>query len=314
MFGHKYLCLHLIMKSENKLTPLQKASRNYYYKHKEKVAAYKKAYNEANKESISKRQRKYREDNLEKCKQHEKEYVEKNKEVLRERYKEYRKRHNEKHKERISQQRKKQRAQKKEQIKEYNKKYNKKNKKTLAEKAKLYYLKNKEKLNQYNKKYNKENKEKVKQRRQEYRKNNKEKELLYSRAYREANREYISQYNAKYLKTYYKKRYNSDPLFKAKVILRSTVYAAFKRIGQNKPTNSLTLLGCSWEQAKAHIENLWTEGMCWETHGLGKGKWNIDHIRPVSSFKEDELDQMNLITNLQPLWHEDNQAKGDNYL
>lgn len=52
----------------------QKASRSYYYKHKEKVAAYKKAYNEANKEKVSKRQKRYRANNLEKCKKREKEY------------------------------------------------------------------------------------------------------------------------------------------------------------------------------------------------------------------------------------------------
>ena len=42
--------------------------------------------------------------------------------------------------------------------------------------------------------------------------------------------------------------------------------------------------------------------MSWKNHG----DWHIDHIRPVASFKEDELYLMNHISNLQPLWAEEN--------
>ena len=94
--------------------------------------------------------------------------------------------------------------------------------------------------------------------------------------------------------------------------LRSTVSRAFKRMGQNKPTNTLKLLGCTWEEAKAHFESLFLEGMTWENHG----EWHIDHIRPVASFKgasEEELKQMNHISNLQPLWATDNLSKSDKW-
>jgi hypothetical protein len=86
---------------------------------------------------------------------------------------------------------------------------------------------------------------------------------------------------------------------------------AFRRIGKNKPTNTLKLLGCSWKEAKAHIESLWQEGMSWENHGV-RG-WHIDHVRPVSSFGEDELHLMNRIQNLQPLWAKDNISKSNKY-
>ena len=94
--------------------------------------------------------------------------------------------------------------------------------------------------------------------------------------------------------------------------LRRIVYGAFKRIGQGKPTDTLALLGCTWEEAKAHMESLFLEGMTWENHG----EWHIDHIRPVASFKgasEEELKQMNHISNLQPLWAIDNIKKGDKW-
>ena len=92
--------------------------------------------------------------------------------------------------------------------------------------------------------------------------------------------------------------------------LRKAVISAFERIKKDKPTNTLTLLGCSWEEAKAHIENLWQEGMSWENHGVYG--WHIDHIRPVSSFTEEDMHLMNKIENLQPLWAKDNLKKSDN--
>jgi hypothetical protein len=98
--------------------------------------------------------------------------------------------------------------------------------------------------------------------------------------------------------------------------LRNAVRTAFKKIGQNKPTDTLKLLGCTWEEAKAHFERLFQEGMTWENHGRGEGKWQIDHIRPVASFKgasEEELKQMNHISNLQPLWTADNLSKSDKW-
>lgn len=112
----------------------------------------------------------------------------------------------------------------------------------------------------------------------------------------------------------YKRRHTNrqeagDFLYSAKLRLRQAVYDSFKRIGKNKPTNSLKLLGCTWKEAKAHIENLWQEGMSWDN----RSDWHIDHIRPVSSFREDELHLMNRIENLQPLWAKDNLLKGDKF-
>ena len=50
--------------------------------------------------------------------------------------------------------------------------------------------------------------------------------------------------------------------------------------------------------------------MYWENHG----EWHIDHIRPVSSFTEKDMHLMNHISNLQPLWAEDNLLKSDNWM
>lgn len=111
------------------------------------------------------------------------------------------------------------------------------------------------------------------------------------------------------LKRHRAKRRLRDPLFVVKEKLRACVRAAFKRIKQDKFSDTQKLLGCNWQEAKNHIESLWQEGMSWENHGNGPGTWNIDHIRPVCSFGEDEIHLINDIKNLQPLWWEENNKK-----
>lgn len=100
-------------------------------------------------------------------------------------------------------------------------------------------------------------------------------------------------------------------MFAAKQRLRWAVVASFQRIKQNKPTNAEALLGCcSWLEAKEHIEKLFQPGMSWCNCGP---EWHIDHIRPVSSFKEDELHLMNHVSNLQPLWAAENIKKSNKW-
>jgi len=189
---------------------------------------------------------------------------------------------------------------------------------------KQFYQQNKEFVKNCSKKWYEENKEKASLRRKEKRNKNKEQERIKEKAYRQKNKEAINERERAYwLKNkeqcikqnikYRKERAKRDTLFAAKEKLRKTVQHSFERIKRNKPTNTEKLLGCSWEEAKNHIESLWTEGMSWENHGTGNDKWQIDHIRPVASFAEHELDQMNLISNLQPLWMKDNLLKKDKY-
>jgi hypothetical protein len=86
-------------------------------------------------------------------------------------------------------------------------------------------------------------------------------------------------------------------------------YRAFQKIRSNKPTNTENLLGCTYIEAKLHIESLFKPGMTWDNHSLHG--WHIDHIIPISSAKtQDELVKLCHYTNLQPLWAKDNLRKG----
>ena len=72
------------------------------------------------------------------------------------------------------------------------------------------------------------------------------------------------------------------------------------------------LLGCNKTQLFLHLVSLFTEGMTGDNYG----EWEIDHIRPICSFDLTDMDQMRQCfhyTNMQPLWREENQAKGTSW-
>lgn len=201
----------------------------------------------------------------------------------------------------------------KEKVAAYKKAYNEKHKERNAKRAKLYRQANKEELVKREKEFREKNKDILKERYKVYCKsyNERHKERVAQRRKqsRAKHRDKVSMYNTEY----HRQRRNNDQDFRIRHIFRTAVSGAFRRIKQNKPTNTQKLLGCSWEEAKAYIENLFEEGMTWENHGVGKGCWHIDHIRPVTNFDIDELPMMNNIKNLQPLWSEENILKGNKY-
>lgn len=195
-----------------------------------------------------------------------------------------------------------------------------KNKDKIKERAqkrhKNYYAKNKEKLNRIARQWAIDNAELIKERRKlnperfleytkKYNKNNVDKRRESRKKWRLKNKDKHKEIN----KRYKENRRKRDPLFVIKEKLRACVRSSFQRLKSNKPTSTEKHLGCSWQEAKEHFEKLWQEGMSWENHGNGPGTWNIDHIRPVHTFKEDELHLMNIIENLQPLWWEENNIK-----
>ena len=169
--------------------------------------------------------------------------------------------------------------------------------------SKTYRNKNKEKHNQYNKKYRKYDSERQKA----YRLKNKEKTKEYQKSYYQKNKEVILVKNKKWMdnKLYVEK----NERYIAMRVLRTAVCNSFTRRGVKKNNKTEELLGASWDVVQAHFESLFTEGMSWSN----RGKWHVDHIRPVSSFEDLHDPSMNHYTNLQPLWAEDNFAKSDKW-
>ena len=132
----------------------------------------------------------------------------------------------------------------------------------------------------------------------------KEKINKYAREYKKKNKDTLKVKNRQYVM----KKYHEDINFRLKVLLRGRLWKVITR--NSKKSSSLSLLGCTIEDLKSHLEKQFTKGMTWENYG----KWHIDHIKPCSSFDLTNLEQQKICfhyTNLQPLWAKDNIKKSD---
>jgi hypothetical protein len=100
--------------------------------------------------------------------------------------------------------------------------------------------------------------------------------------------------------------YHSNPLEKLKQNFRNRIRKYIDR--KSVPSNSI--IGCSWEMFKDHIENQFQTGMTWDNHT--QFGWHLDHIIPLASANtEEDLYRLNHYTNFQPLWWRDNLSKSD---
>ncbi len=151
------------------------------------------------------------------------------------------------------------------------------------------------------KKWNKANPGKVAEKDMKWRKENPVKVAEKDMKWRKENKDYA------------KNRKKSDPLFKFTCNIRRLTIQAFKNNSVKKSDKTNNIIGCTFKQAYEHIESLFTDGMSWSNHGTGNGKWNIDHFIPISSAKnEADVLRLSKISNLRPLWYEDNMLKFNN--
>lgn len=111
---------------------------------------------------------------------------------------------------------------------------------------------------------------------------------------------------------------NTDPQHKLKQLLRLRLLDALKRHTSggkvHKTHSAIELIGCSIEQFKQHLELQFRNGMSWSNHGK---VWEIDHIKPCSSFDLTDVEQQmqcfNYI-NTQPLTVSENRSKKNKIL
>lgn len=100
-----------------------------------------------------------------------------------------------------------------------------------------------------------------------------------------------------------------DPKGHLKSIVSHRVWAALK---DDKVNRTLEYLGCDIESYRTFIESKFTEGMSWDNYG----EWQIDHIIPImyqNPTLEEVIARLHW-SNTQPLWREENAAKGNKYI
>lgn len=109
-----------------------------------------------------------------------------------------------------------------------------------------------------------------------------------------------------------RERRNSIPELRLSTNIGNLIRSSLKKRGHYKNRSWEQAVGYNVYDLKKHLEDLFKEGMNWSNYG----KWHIDHIRPVASFKysscdDDEFKECWGINNLQPLWAEENLRKSD---
>ena len=221
-------------------------------------------------------------------------YYERNKERCRAKQKEYKSRTKERRYEYIKQwnalNKDKRKAYASKSInknKDYWKEYYKANKEKTLVRCALYYDQNKPQIQSKRKQRYLNNRDNILRSMKDYRDENRDKRLARDRT-----------------------RYRSDSNFKLACALRSRIRLSLTRKNVTKDEATMELIGCSIEQARAHIESLWQEGMTWSNHTL-EG-WHIDHIKPINTFDLSDAEQQKICfhyTNLRPLWARDNLSR-----
>lgn len=86
------------------------------------------------------------------------------------------------------------------------------------------------------------------------------------------------------------------------------------RSGGKQGRKTFLLLGYTAEDLMAHLERHFQPGMSWDNYG--RGGWEIDHIIPLAAHNFETPDHHDFkrawaITNLQPLWAQENASKND---
>lgn len=185
--------------------------------------------------------------------------------------------------------------------------WGKKNPERRLANKKAHYHRNKASIIPKQTAYAKANAEKISARQKEWREKN-EVEL---RERRKRNRIERPEMVKKWEQDGYRKK-AADPAKRMILHARARLWQAVKCQGARKSGRTLTLLGCTREELKAHIERQFKPGMSWGNYR--HDVWHIDHIRPCASFDMFDAEQQRQCfhyTNLQPLWAVDNLRKAD---
>lgn len=181
-----------------------------------------------------------------------------------------------------------------------------------------YYKANQERLCEYQRQYRLSDPDGYKEQRRRYRERHAERIRERKRRYHSLNRERLNAKARKYQKENLHRRreywhtYKQRPDVRLGKAMRSILSEFFRKAKQSKSGSSHELLGYTPDQLRQRMECQFKPGMTWENHG----DWHIDHKIPVSIFlKRGEVRPhiVNALSNLQPLWAQDNMSKKDKH-
>ena len=201
---------------------------------------------------------------------------------------------------------------------EYNKRYYLKNRDVFLEQKRQYRELNRETLRKKQELYRNQNRDIVNARKMKsyykYRdeiceRRRKNYELNWEEMI-EKNRRYV-ELNREKIRKQQRKKYKTDLNSRIARVLRARIREALQNNSKSDRTEKL--LGSTISELVISLESRFKQGMTWQNYG----EWEIDHIRPLSSFdltNSKEQQKAFHYTNLQPLWMKENRQKWANIL
>lgn len=105
----------------------------------------------------------------------------------------------------------------------------------------------------------------------------------------------------------------ADPAKRLHKAMRWRLWSSL--VGRNSGRRTFEILGYSLDELRAHLERQFTKGMSWDNYG----EWHVDHIVPLAEFGGLEIESPEFrrawaLTNLRPLWAQENLRKKDKRL
>lgn len=113
-----------------------------------------------------------------------------------------------------------------------------------------------------------------------------------------------------YALEYGRKRYHSDPKINIDRRIQAGIRKSLRKRGAHKTSPKAKTLGWTIDELMNHLEPLFEYGMTWDNMDA----WHIDHIIPLSAVQYSSEDDPAFkwiwsLSNLAPLWANDNQEK-----
>lgn len=178
-----------------------------------------------------------------------------------------------------------------------NKKSKSKNSEKVKQTSEKWRIKNVDKTREYNRRYRKLNRDKLSISARNWHEENKGSVSIRHKKYREENLEKIREKERQWRKS------NKEIIF-----IRRTLHRLITnwRGGRYKCEQ---VVGYCIDDLRLRIEFQFKDGMNWDNYG----EWHIDHKKPVSRFIKQGITDpaiINALSNLQPLWAQENLSKG----
>ena len=116
-------------------------------------------------------------------------------------------------------------------------------------------------------------------------------------------------------RNYERTRKHNDPLYKLISNFRTAIYQVLKENNVDKNGHYFEILKYSPKELISHLEKQFKDGMTWDNYG----EWHVDHSVPLSSFNIKEIGDSEFmkcwsLSNLQPMWGEENIKKSNKIL